>query len=222
MTRGNASHVLPLPEWTIALRILQLVVALAVLGLAGYGLYWYSFDGIDLTTFVAIATIIITLYIILATMVWPVMYNYWAILGLDVFAIIFWLVSFALLASEVNQVKSTFSYYYDPYSSSSSSYSGSNCATYYGYTYCVKKRDVGVLTKRSDVLKTYYSAMAAAAGLGGLEFVLFIATLVLVSIHLHRHRRDGGRCTTAGMGAASNTPGYTGSKPEDLRPETTA
>ncbi len=42
---------LVLPKGFIALRILQLVTAIAILGLAGYGIHYVSFDGIDLTMF---------------------------------------------------------------------------------------------------------------------------------------------------------------------------
>jgi len=45
----------------------------------------------------------------------PVIYNYWAILALDIFLVIFWLCSFSLLASQVS-LSYSFSYgYYDSY-----------------------------------------------------------------------------------------------------------
>jgi len=215
----SSYHVLPLPPWTIALRGIQLFVALVILGLAAYGLHLYPFDGVDLITFVAIATIIITVYIIVATYV-PIIYNYWAILGLDIFAVIFWLVSFAYLASEMGAVKTLYDDYYNSYSSD---YSGSNCYTYSdGVTYCTRKRDLSVFSKRTSAAVTDYQVLAAAAGLGGLEFALFIATLVLVSINLHRHRSNGGHCTPGRMDNAGNDPAYGTTyqgKPEDLRPE---
>ena len=49
----------------------------------------------------AIATIITLIYIFVATYSQPIIYQYWAILGLEIFCLIFWLISFALLASEV-------------------------------------------------------------------------------------------------------------------------
>ena len=97
---------------------------------------------------------IITIYYIVATTGAPVLYNYWAILGLDIFAIIFWLISFALLASEIAPY---FGSYYD-----------TSCTYYYGY--CIKKRSVE-LEKRyayTNVI-TYRNALAAASGLGGLN-----------------------------------------------------
>jgi len=176
-------HILVLPKGFIALRILQLVTAVAILGLAAYGIHFVSFDGIDLTMFTAIATMIITVYIIVAEFAVPVIYNYWAILGLDIFAVIFWIISFPLLASEVADFV-VFDNYNNDYT----------CSYYIG-DYCVYKRSLG-LSKRFwiDSSTTYRNAMAAAAGLGGLEFILFVISLVFTGIWLHRHRKAGGHC----------------------------
>jgi hypothetical protein len=86
-----------------------------------------------------------------------VLYNYWAILGLDIFAIVFWIISFSLLASEVAAYKIVT---YTDY-----------CAYYY-YGYCVKKRSLE--ERATDGVYTYRNSMAAAAGLGGLELYVHI------------------------------------------------
>ena len=83
------------------------------------------------------------------------LYNYWAILGLDIFAIVFWITSFSLLASEVAT-----------YSNLIDSYSYDDCTLYY-YGYCVKKRSLE--ERATGAVYTYRNAMAAASGLGGLE-----------------------------------------------------
>lgn len=44
-------HILTLPKGFIALRILQLITAIVVLGLAAYGIQYLSFDGDDLSLF---------------------------------------------------------------------------------------------------------------------------------------------------------------------------
>jgi hypothetical protein len=103
----------------------------------------------------AIATIIITVYIIVSSTATPVAYNYWAILGLDIFAIVFWIIAFPLLASEVAG--------FDIVSVDVAPVSGCD---YYGYDLCYIKRSV---VKRDLNLYTYRNALAAAAGLGGLE-----------------------------------------------------
>lgn len=79
--------------------------------------------------------------------------------------------------------------------------------------YCYKKRDIG-LTERDIATTAYLDTMSAAAGLSGLEMyislhrlayicyrapanhnlstrLLFIATLVIFSIQMHRHRVSG-------------------------------
>ncbi|RFU32237.1 hypothetical protein B7463_g4113, partial [Scytalidium lignicola] len=179
-------HFVEAPKFLLGIRIAQLVTAIAILGLSAYGVTYLSFDGDDLTLFTALATMIITAYVLIANIWVPILYNYWAILGLDIFAVVFWIISFSLLASEVAQ----YSWVVDSYTS---------CSYYYGY--CVKKRDG--LQKRTTDIYTYRNAMAAAAGLGGLEFILFVITLVIFSIRLHRHRQAGGHCMPGPSAAAA-------------------
>ncbi|KAM3067842.1 hypothetical protein ACMFMG_011326 [Clarireedia jacksonii] len=174
----------------LGLRIAQLVVAVAVLGLSAYGIYYLSFDGDNMTLFSSIATIIITVYFLLATLTFPSLYNYWAILGLDILAVIFWVVSFPLLGSEI----ASYSDYYTGYSSSY------DCLSEYnGYCYYKHKRGLDIVKRATTTLYTYRNAMIAAAALGGLEFILFVVTLVIVGIQIHRHRKNGGHCTPGSM-----------------------
>ena len=44
-----------------------------------------------------------TAYNILSSEIYPIAYNYWVVLSLDRFLVIFWLISFALTASEAEQ-----------------------------------------------------------------------------------------------------------------------
>jgi hypothetical protein len=149
-------------------------------------------------------------YYIVSIKALPVAYNYWAVLGLDIFTIFFWLVSMSLLASEV----AAFSWAYGLGRSSS------DCYTAYGYKYCAKKRD---LEKRATTnVYTYRNALAAAAGLGGLELyaptsacgrmptdcinsILFAVTLVLTSLAIYRHRKAGGHCTPGAPNTSAAT-----------------
>ncbi|PQE13557.1 Integral membrane protein [Rutstroemia sp. NJR-2017a BVV2] len=171
----------------LGLRIAQLVVAVATLGLSAYGVYWISFDGDDMTLFSSIATIIIVVYYLLATLSFPSLYNYWAILGLDILAVIFWVVSFPLLASEIAN--------YTEYYSYTDYYSGYDCSySYDGYCYYKQKRGLEIAKRATTTFYTYRNAMIAAAALGGLEFLLFVATLIIVAIGISRHRKSGGHC----------------------------
>lgn len=93
-----------------------------------------------------IFTLIATTYYLVAEYNQPNAYNYWAVLALDIFLVVMWLASFALLASQVSALFAVVNNtYYDSYSD-----------TYYKYA--------------SDAITTaWVSCLAAAAGLGGLE-----------------------------------------------------
>jgi hypothetical protein len=147
---------------------------------------------------------IIVVYYLIATIAVPAMYNYWAILGLDIFACVFWIISFSLLASEVAAYQIV-------------TYNSDSCDYYYD-GYCYKKRSLNFLPKRvaTTNVYTYRNSMAAASGLGGLELyvpsnpclisklrliscsLLFAITLAITGVYLHRHRQAGGHCMPAG------------------------
>ncbi|EAQ92622.1 hypothetical protein CHGG_00857 [Chaetomium globosum CBS 148.51] len=124
------------------------------------------YDGNNFILAVAIMTLLYSIYNLVAKYGPPAAYNYWVILGLDIFFVVMWLCSFALLAARVGQFFSLVNSY--------SSYS------YYSLS-------------DSDLI--WLAAQAAAAGLGGVEFVLFLVSLIIHSIHLHRHRAAGLHCT---------------------------
>lgn len=56
-------------------------------------------------------------------------YNYWAILALDIFLLIFWLISFAVLAAQVAASWANYDDYFDYYNDYSDYFD------YYGYDY---------------------------------------------------------------------------------------
>lgn len=56
---NRPSHVLALPVPIFALRIVQLVTAIAILGLAAYGITFVAFDGIALSLFTVSGRILI-------------------------------------------------------------------------------------------------------------------------------------------------------------------
>ena len=97
---------------------------------------------------VALMTLIVTIYHLVAEFSSPQIYNYWAVLGLDILLVIMWLSSFALLASQVATIYS---------------YAGSVYYDYYGYSY-------GGLGAAS----AWAGCLAAASALGGVELYVFL------------------------------------------------
>lgn len=134
-----------------------------------------------------------TIYYLVAQFGSPSLYNYWAVLGLDIFLLIFWLISFAILAAQV-----------------APAFAGTvECDYYSGYCAAYALDGIGLI---------YASCLAGAAGLGGVQFVLFVVSLSIVGVKVHRHRAAGLHCTPAsaatGHHGAATTP--TNSAPSQI------
>ncbi|KIH94311.1 hypothetical protein SPBR_06148 [Sporothrix brasiliensis 5110] len=157
-------HVPVYPAYFLYLRFAQLLVTVIVLGLDAYGLSVLSFSGDELMIFTVIASLIVCIYVLVATLAAPAAYNYWAVLPLDILLVVFWLASFALLASQVAPFMGN----------------GTYCAYGYCYHYGLEGQSL-----------VYAQCLAAAAGLGGLNFLLYIATTVVNGLALHVHRGHG-------------------------------
>lgn len=116
---ASREHIPAYPRGFIALRIVQLALGLIALGLCAFGAYLWPISGNCLMLFVAVATLIVTVWLVVAEYSLPCIYNYWAVLALDIFLVVFWLCAFALLASQAAFVFSgtTYCNVYDCYSS---------------------------------------------------------------------------------------------------------
>lgn len=103
----DRTHIPAQPLWAGILRICQLVLAFIILvltayaagqfasgSLAGFGLAWLSF----------IWTLGYLVWLAVAVLVMPQIYNYWAQLGLEVLSAIWWLCTWAVLASEASSL----------------------------------------------------------------------------------------------------------------------
>jgi len=192
-------HMIVMPKAFLALRVFQMVFAVFVLGVCIYGAIGAPVSGVVLNIFTALATIITLIYIFVATYSQPIIYQYWAILALEIFCLIFWLISFALLASEV-AIAAAYTcggyYYYGKY-----------------YSTSCNSETLGII-----------GLFGACAGVGGIEFVLFIVSLALFSVRLSRHRSGGGHCTPDAMATAApqayNQNGDVGHEKVEMQPQT--
>ena len=134
------------------------------------------------------ATLFVIAYSLLALFALPNFHNRIVVLALESILLVAWLASFADLASWaaafaiLNPV----------------------CTISNGISYCVLKRMA--LDKRSRPWESYRDALAAAAGLGALEFVLFIITLVVYSLAFHRMRVSGAPYFYRGVWSSTRDP----------------
>ncbi|KAI1267469.1 hypothetical protein F5Y18DRAFT_424565 [Xylariaceae sp. FL1019] len=194
--QGREHFVLYLyPKAYMVLRIIQFVLGIIVLGLTAYCVAVFPVTGAALGIFTAIVTLISSIYILVAHFKSPRAYNYWAVLGLDIFLVLFWLISFAVLASQAAAVLSVAEYYDGDY--------------YYD--------------DYATISYTFGGIAAAAAGIGAILWVFYIATLVLHSIGLHRHRKaglhamPGNAATSVEAGAAAGVPA--GGEKVEMQPQ---
>ena len=102
--------------------------------------------------FTTIATFIVAVYNLVSTLAVHSAYNHWAVLALDIFLVIFWLISFALLGA----MSESFQF----------------VGYYYNFFY---KRD---LMKRAEPGYVPWQTGAAAAGLGGIELYVTVCFCV--------------------------------------------
>ncbi|KAK3902745.1 hypothetical protein C8A05DRAFT_33525, partial [Staphylotrichum tortipilum] len=185
-------HIPIYPSPFIGLRIAQLVLAVIILGLAAYGVWGIDvlidyFTGCALILAVAVLSIVASIYFLIAHYGPPAAYNYWAILGLDVFFVIMWLCAFALQASQI------------------APYVNFKAPSYYNHGFGFRKRALSSLTTAVSAVNTWSATQMAGAGLGALEFIFFIISLALHSIALHRHRAAGLHCMPPSS-SSSSTP----------------
>ncbi|KAI0186157.1 hypothetical protein EV127DRAFT_188022 [Xylaria flabelliformis] len=111
---AGREHIPIYPKGFVAVRIIQLVLGIICLGLTAFTVSVLPFVGAIIMLFTAIVTLISSIYILVAHFGSPAAYNYWAILGLDIFHVIFWLISFGLVAANAAYIL-TYGSYVDDY-----------------------------------------------------------------------------------------------------------
>ena len=157
LSHSTENHIVPVKPWNIWLRVAQFALAVIILIFVAVPThYWGGYDAFGVSLFTSIATFIIVPYYVVTASISTKFYNRWAVLGLDILGVVFWLVSFSLLADWA--ANSHYSYYYD----------------YYWW----KKRDLS-LAKRTNSYSASRDLAATAAALGAVE--LYVQVLVVLA-----------------------------------------
>ncbi|CAD6441195.1 d097c1dd-7867-488a-8997-aad8414332a7 [Sclerotinia trifoliorum] len=179
------------------LRLLQLIIALAILGMAAFVVANAAYSGAILAIFVASLTTLILLYTLLSSHRLTNIFNNWAIALLDLLLIILWLATWITAAVQIRRYRFRFGYY--------------GC----GWFFC--RRDLlelevrdelsgGGLQKRDTYWRTWRSVFIAVAVLAAVEFALFVIsffyTLARILNHRDRHHH-GARAAAAGAGVGA-------------------
>ena len=113
--RQAPSHMAHTPMWFFPIRVLQGILALVTLALSafvidviGSAYDWYDWHGLGMNIWTSIFTFIFLIYIFLTALKFPSFYHNYAVAALELLLVIFWLVTFALLADharEANNLK---------------------------------------------------------------------------------------------------------------------
>lgn len=175
MTQSPDNHIVKLPFWVWILKIVQGALAVIILGLAAYGVHWIPFDAWGMTLFTSLFTGLVILYYFLSTTVLKVGYSWIPVIVLESLAVLFWLVSFAMLADLVGSWGGVGVDFDDDW----------------------WKRDLSAVhsfAKRDDSYDpdTYYAILCAGMTFALFSWLLFIVTLIMLGLAVHRHRMAGG------------------------------
>ncbi|KAF2467262.1 uncharacterized protein BDR25DRAFT_345026 [Lindgomyces ingoldianus] len=169
-------HVLPVPRFTLAIHAVQILLAIIILGLDAYGIRWIQYNALIYSLVCTLCTIIVAIYMIASQVFVHQAYNKWAFLALNIWMVIFWIVDLGVVANLAALWSSPscgYSYYTDTY-------------------YCTYgKRDLSLLEKRDTTTYTAYrGALVAGALFGAVQFVLWVASLIILVVYMNRHRAD--------------------------------
>ncbi|KAL8377309.1 hypothetical protein RB595_008139 [Gaeumannomyces hyphopodioides] len=98
----DRSHVPPTPIWIAIIRVVQLLFALLTLILVAVGASYFgsSWASVGITAFTFALTLIHIGWLAISILAFPIAYNYWAQLGVEIASVIFWLASWASLAAD--------------------------------------------------------------------------------------------------------------------------
>ncbi|KAK3953507.1 hypothetical protein QBC32DRAFT_117373 [Pseudoneurospora amorphoporcata] len=198
-------HIPLYPKGFIAIRIVQLIIAILIAGLSAYGVHFFVSIEDILVLALAIITLTTSTYHLLArfSTAGQKTYNYWAVLALKILLLVLWLASFALLASDMvwfltlwtakSEVVPAVDPYYNGFTPSNSGdpYASNSSHNSYGILAALKRAAVGkksLISGRGDgygdgrlgdtLDDDGGSSSSSAGGVGGLDEDAVVASLV--------------------------------------------
>ncbi|KAH8593821.1 hypothetical protein B0O99DRAFT_688258 [Bisporella sp. PMI_857] len=195
------AHIPALPFWVAIIRVFQLLLAVVVLGCSAYA--YHTFNGDEISGYTDIFraysfsffafswTILFILYIFVTPLFLPKFYLYWAHIVLEALTLLWWMVTFALFA---DMIQSSWWKYYESLIDSASQLE--DTAQDYGYSYGSNSA--------IDSFKAAIGTTKAALALSVINWVLFIVTLVALSIYVNKHRKEQGESGFAGISISRN------------------
>ncbi|KAI6841112.1 hypothetical protein KC340_g10615 [Hortaea werneckii] len=157
-------HMLQMPRAIWILHILQLIIAVLVTALSAFMVYVVPYDATIFSIFTGSYSILILIYYFVAVHASPKLYNWIALLVLEVLALVFWLACFAALGALYAILVYIGEYYvYESY----------------------RKRDLYMLSV------AYTAVLIACMAISIVNFIFYCVTLGFTCTAIHRHRKAG-------------------------------
>ncbi|OLN91692.1 hypothetical protein CCHL11_06587 [Colletotrichum chlorophyti] len=169
-----------MPVWIAVIRIAQLVLAIATMGVTVYGLTtmtkatgyrritsFSGTEGFPFSWFAFAWTFSYLTWLGVAVMFIPIMYNCWVHLGLELLTVVFWLITMALLASHADDLDSldAFIVTFGP------------------------KYEVYYKMNIQPFANGFVAATFASTATSTVNFVLFVITISMFGRALHAYRK---------------------------------
>ncbi|KAI1375816.1 hypothetical protein F4677DRAFT_101657 [Hypoxylon crocopeplum] len=163
-TSKRGETIIPTPKWFIALRVLQIVFSVIIVGMTGWWIHGLYYDELGFVIVCGLFTWIIAVYALLTERVPSCRraYNTWAVLALDLLMIIFWL---AAMAASANRRSKFIVLVTASCVSDGSTINSGHCTVW---------KRAGVATEGA------LGILSAIAGLSALVMLLFVATFAYV------------------------------------------
>ncbi|KAL2143517.1 hypothetical protein VTI28DRAFT_10373 [Corynascus sepedonium] len=158
-------HIPIFPKKFATIRIFQLILAFLVVVASAIGVHYRPFFGNAFILIVGLITLCTSTYLLIAEYGPPTAYNYWAILSLDVLLVILWLCCVPMTSGRLRLLFEIADY---------------------------DRENFGAVT---SLYAAFLASQTLATLFGGFEFVLYLISLSIHSVCVHRHRAAGLRST---------------------------
>ncbi|KAG9205579.1 hypothetical protein G6514_007184 [Epicoccum nigrum] len=150
---------------TLMAHVAQIIVAVAILGLAAYGVDYIKYDVLIYSVTVCACSLLVSTWMIASKTVVRKYDNKWVSVGLHAWMNVFWIVNLGLTASLAKE--------WSP-QCSMDEMADKICSTY--------------VTKRDTTFKVYFGALVGSASLIGVQVLLWLGTTALLALDLKQRR----------------------------------
>jgi len=173
----SRSHITALPKGFVIVRILQLFFALTTFAFTIFRNAVYPTVGSVIGTVASGISSITLIWLLITSYHSPKAYNYWAILAFEIFLFLFWMPTFLFTLFDA--------FFVDDFLQP-------QCNREYNYSTRTSSR---VCHDPTTLSKAFGVTLALTGAFAGVLLILYLVSLIVVSVFIGRHRTAGGHCS---------------------------